>query len=211
MLKLVLAAVLVLQTASVAIAQSKPPKPKSGADKNAEYFDDGGFSNASNIVKLNVGSIVVGSPTISLEHYFGSRFALEAGIGIIMPYSKGDGLMWAAKAFGLDKTSDFEINNPISGLAWEGQMKFWSDRSKGIEAYSGLAVRNRHFNFANDAFINHLDVYGTYGRRWGFLPTHIVLDAGIGFGARITTDGTTTTSRSVGLVVPITVTVGYLF
>ena len=173
---------------------------------NAQYFDDGGLSTKKLTVKLNIAAIVTGDLPVSAEYAFTRHLALEAGVGLSLPYYLREipELLWTNDDF-----VDW-IPDPQSGYSLLVQPKFYlGDYPEAF--YTGLQYRRRFFSMSEEKV-----TFQEFTFNWGYqlsLGKRWIIDYGFGLGFRfVDLDSKTRTEDfNTELAVPMILKIGYLF
>jgi hypothetical protein len=171
---------------------------------NSEYFDDGGISNASNIVEFNILSAVNGDIGITYDRKLSDSFSAEVGLGFIAPYYTYEFRhpLWKL-------SEDLE---GLSGYSLKIQPKFYVSQGAPEDSYIGILLRYRNYNYQSE-LLGIADICVMYGTRY-FVDNHICVSFELGFGLRnkILIDPNNNFAGLLDhLIYPGSIKVGYLF
>ncbi len=169
------------------------------ANDNSKYFDDGKISEAKNVIKLNLSSIIHGDVPIFYERAIGNSFAIEVGAGLLMPYYVPDLIQL------LSDEKDF--SDPDSGYSLWFQPKFYFGGNAPELVYVGLQYRRRNYKKDSSTFV-YTDISFNYGYQL-ILGKRIALDYSSGVGFRFR--GGDLESGISGVIVPVHLKLGVLF
>ncbi|MDH6355212.1 hypothetical protein M2132_001549 [Dysgonomonas sp. PH5-45] len=152
----------ILLFSSVAFAQKKT----SGID---QYLDDGGFSNAKLLGKVNLTSIYQGDLHLSMEYLVSKEFSVEAGAGVLLGYYNDDPLN------NFIDTGDDSLKNPKMGFSLSAVLKYYKD---GMDFfYISIPGRARFI----PGQIQLYEVSFAPGKQWVW-DNRLLLDVSIGLG-----------------------------
>ncbi len=138
------------------------------------YFDDDEISTSKHIVKLNLLTVLNGDLPLHYEYVISNSFAVEVGVGLLLPYYFPDILQKVYNNPG--------IIDPNFGYSLWLFPKFYLARSAPEDAYIGIEYRQRNFNL--DSYkATYTDVTAHYGFQliWG---KRLVFDYSVGIGYR---------------------------
>jgi hypothetical protein len=143
---------------------------KAQNDNESLFFDDGGISEASNMVKVGIFSLAVGDLPIYYEGQLTDFISIELGAGLQLNYYISAPYM------------PIDINPPVSGFSLWMQPKYHFNDQQ----FYGLLIRHRHYQLtANDVVMNDIAVI------WGFtydLTGHLIIEYSYGIGLRFLKD-----------------------
>jgi hypothetical protein len=174
------------------------------------------LTGSLNVIKFGLITPIAGIPTVYYERSFGGAFSLEAGLGFMLPYAKGDGLSLIEQVVSGGKSAG-AFQGVKSGFSWEIQPKLWTKTKRDrVEAGLGALYRNRTYNFESGRILNHADICAMVDYRYAFLPSHIVIGLNFGGGFRIVKDSNNLLSSSpnttsLSFAFPGNIKVGYVF
>lgn len=179
----------------------KLPAQSDSTQNNAYYFDDGGVSEAKNLIKLNILSIINGDLPVYYERVLSKSFSIEIGAGILFPY-------YIPELPQLSSDSH-RIENPDYGYSlWIHPKYYLQDQAPEL-TYFGIQLRRRNYNQDNETII-YTDVTLNYGLQLYF-GKRFVFDYNIGIGFRFETDKAIDIRYNTsGLAVPIGIKLGVI-
>ncbi len=137
------------------------------------YFEDG-FSNVSNIFKIDFLASAFGDITLSWEHIYTDKNSIEAEIGYltdpmipIFPESR----------FPEDYTE-------ISGYSYAFMWRIYKDNMlPGIVNFGGLKFGQQYYSFDNEQKLKHTDIYVTVAGQY-YLFSRYTIEYGLYYGYR---------------------------
>ncbi|WP_029904478.1 hypothetical protein [Prevotella sp. 10(H)] len=139
-----------------------------------KYLDDGGIATSRYIGKINLTSIYEGEIGISLERLISDNFAIETGVGLLLPNYK-DPLFYDLLSD--THSEDFTFNDPKTGYSIMINPKYYlKELSEGF--YWALPLRYRIY----PGQIHLFDFSMNAGIQWVW-DSGIVLDFSAGIGA----------------------------
>ena len=141
---------------------------------NAYFFDDGGISNAKNIFKVNVISIINGDLPFYYERVLNKSFGLEVGAGILLPY-------YIPEIIPL-LSGETIINNPNYGYSIWFQPKYYLLKKAPEYSYMSFQYRRRNY-YQNIQSIVFSDITFGYGTQL-FIGKRFLFDYNTGIGYR---------------------------
>lgn len=170
----------------------------------SQYFDDGGISNASNIVEFNILSAINGDIGITYDRKLSDSFSAEVGLGFIAPYYTYEFRhpLWKL-------SEDLE---GLSGYSLKIQPKFYVSLGAPEDSYVGILLRHRHYNYLSEP-LGITDICVMYGTRY-FVDNNICVSFELGFGYRnkLLIDPYSSLGGLFDhLIYPGSIKVGYLF
>ncbi|MBK5721198.1 hypothetical protein JGH11_09985 [Dysgonomonas sp. Marseille-P4677] len=141
-----------------------------------KYLDDGGISTSIYTAKINISSIYEGEISPSVERLFSDNFALEVGVGLLLPSYK-DPILYDLLTNPDD--DDFTFDDPRTGYSFMVNPKYYlSEQSQGF--YWALPLRYKVY----PAQIHLFDFSTNLGMQWTW-DSGLVLDVSLGIGATI--------------------------
>ena len=138
-----------------------------------KYLDDGGISTSKYTAKINISSIYEGEISPSIERLFSDNFALEFGVGLLLPSYK-DPIFYDLLT-NPDPT-DFTFSDPKAGYSIMINPKYYmKEYSQGF--YWALPLRYRVY----PGQIHLFDLSASTGMQWTW-DWGLVLDVSLGLG-----------------------------
>lgn len=165
------------------------------------YFDDGGISEAKNIIKINALAIVNGDLPFSLEKTISEAFGIEIGFGILLPYYVPE----IPKLL----TNDIDIVDPGYGYSLLVNPRFYLQHKAPEFNYWGIQYRRRNYNL-NDGNIIYNNLTINFGLQLSF-GKRFLFDYNIGAGIEFKEGDKTRSSNYIShFAFPISIKLGYI-
>jgi hypothetical protein len=150
-----------------------------------QYFDDGGISSRKNVVSLNLGVTIKGTPTIHYERAFGDVFTCDVNAGIITQnfkpghFESGEGVFPDTVSSGFSYGFNPRFYVPLIDSFLERLFNMKTSALHGY--YIGLLYRDRHVE-TNDNTLLYKDGIFNMGIQF-FIKERIACDVhyGVGF------------------------------
>jgi hypothetical protein len=133
-------------------------------DEVDDAFDDG-ITNSNNIAYIDIASTIAGDLAFSYERRLGDRFALEGGVGVLMPWR-------IPNIVALGESDDYSLDERTGGFSWNVVAKSIKEfaRNPAFEKETVLIFRQRIYNFSDTATlefnqVKHSEIAFGYGGR----------------------------------------------
>lgn len=168
---------------------------------NSYYFDDGGISDAKNVIKLNILSTINGDLSLFYERVLFNSFSIEFGAGLILPYY----ITELPKLF----SDEAEIKKPDSGYSLWIHPKYYFQQKAPELYFIGIQIRRRNYNQDYQTIV-YTDITLNYGLQL-ILAKRIAFEYNIGIGYRFSDE--TASSQKTGineLIIPIGIKFGII-
>ena len=165
------------------------------------YFDDARVTDAKNIFKINLPSIINGDLPIFYERTFNNSLSFELGVGLLLPYYISE--------FPDLVRGKTPIENPKSGYSFWICPKYYIQRRAPEYNYIGLQYRRRSYNLEDgqnityDYFTINLGLQLIFGKRFLF-------DYSLGGGFRFKKEGKLEDSDFIQVACPLMIKLGYI-
>lgn len=175
----------------------------------AYIFDDGGLSEAKNVLKINLATIIVGDVPISYERVFGNSVAIEVGIGSLLPFYNSD----LSEVLFEDETLDesLTIDNPKGGRSFVIFPKFYSKQEAPLSVFYGIKYRDRRYTFESKEDVKIIDITFNSGIQY-HLKGKLVMEVNYGLGFRTRQqEGSNPGQDQTNISFPLAIKTGYLF
>ncbi len=170
---------------------------------NSYYFDDSGISEAKNIVKLNILSIINGDLPLYYERILSKSISIEVGVGLLLPY-------YIPELPQILSEEASDIKNPDLGYSLWIHPKLYIFHEAPELSYIGMQLRRRNYNQDYQTF-RYTDITVNYGIQF-IVGKRIVFDCNIGLGLFINAKKSTLNDSYIdGIALPLGVKIGYLF
>jgi hypothetical protein len=136
-----------------------------------KYFDDGGASTASNVIKFNLTSPFIKEYSVGFEKCFGDRFGILAEVGVVRGFATYTPYSVSEKYYLPDATISYRIEPRV--------YVFGSDAPMGL--YTSVAYRFRTYNL-KDYYTQHQNRDYLFSSGFQFeLKNRVVMDISAGF------------------------------
>lgn len=131
------------------------------------YFDDGGISSSTHVIKFNCFSPVNGAYTFSLEKFLGQRVSLEGGVTYLANYYQPE--LSNLKTWS-NSNLYFQTNGGV-GYLFQGKLHNQMSNYSTLSRYFGMLFRQRFYELPTKEQRTHTDIgvifgiYQDFGRR----------------------------------------------
>lgn len=175
------------------------------SDSLTKYFDDGGISNAKNIVKVNLASTISGDASVFYERIVGSVFSVEVGTGLLLKHYIPDYYEFSNP----DEISEIVADSIKGGYSLWFAPKIYYLKSAPELGYAGIQFRQRNYIMEHqNVTYNDVMFIGGFQK---IIKKRLIMDLNFGVGIRLKKfkpyiDQEKFTSVSVG-----SFKIGYLF